>query len=437
MSDDETGPARPSNRARVRGFFLDIAPLRHDRDFRWLWAGQAVSGIGNQVTRIALPYQVYVLTHSTLAIAALAAFQLVPLLVFALGAGALADAFDRRRLLLMTQVGQAAGTAALAVLALQPAPSLAAIFAVAAVMASLGAIGHPASASAVPRLVPPDRLPAAIALNQLSFQASSIIGPAIGGILLATVGVAGAYGLDVLTFAASIVALIAIRPLPPLSSAVRPGLAAIAEGLRFARRRRVILSTFAIDLNAMIFGMPVALFPVLALDVFRVGPAGVGLLAAALATGGFLGAAMSGWVTRVERAGRAVAVAVAVWGLAILGFGLATFSFPLALVLLAVAGAADLVSAILRSTIVQLETPDELRGRVTSIHVLVVTGGPRIGDIEAAAVAAAVGAQLSVVSGGLLCVAGVVAVVRAFPELMAHRTDKRPASLLTVPRSKG
>lgn len=425
-SDPDAGPARRSNRARVRGLFLDTAPLRHDRDFRWLWTGQAIGGIGNQVTRIVLPYQVYVLTGSTLAIAGLAAFQLVPLLVFALGAGTLADAFDRRRLLLVTQLGQAAASAVLVVLALQPEPPLAAIFAVAAVIASLGAIGHPASASAVPRLVPPERLPAAIALNQLSFQASSIVGPAIGGILIATVGVAGAYGIDVVTFAASIVALLAIRPLAPLASAVRPGLAAIAEGLRFARRRRVILSTFAIDLNAMIFGMPVALFPVLALDVFRVGPAGVGLLAAALATGGFAGAALSGWVTRVERAGRAVVVAVAVWGLAIVGFGLATFSFPLALALLAVAGAADIVSAIFRSTIVQFETPDELRGRVTSIHVLVVTGGPRIGDIEAAAVAAAVGAQLSVVSGGLLCVAGVVAVVRAFPELMAHRTGKRP-----------
>jgi hypothetical protein len=177
----------------------------------------------------------------------------------------------------------------------------------------------------------------------------------------------------------------------------------------------------------MIFGMPTVLFAALALDVFRVGPAGVGFLAAAPAAGAFLGAALSGWVGRVQRTGRAVAIAVVAWGLAIAGFGLATFSFGLALLLLAIAGAADVLSAVFRSTIVQLETPDELRGRVSALHMLVVTSGPRIGDIEAAAVASLVGSQASVVSGGLLCVLGVVAVVRWFPELLHHRRTDAPA----------
>jgi hypothetical protein len=200
----------------------------------------------------------------------------------------------------------------------------------------------------------------------------------------------------------------------------RPGLAAIREGLRFAAGHRVILATFAIDLDAMIFGMPTSLFPILALDTFHAGPAGVGLLTAAPAAGAFLGALLSGWVGAVRRTGRAVILAVAAWGAAITAFGLVTFAFPLALAFLAVAGAADVLSAVFRSTIVQLEAPDELRGRVTALHLLVVTGGPRLGDMEAAGVAAVLGAQVSVVSGGLLCLAGIVAVVRRFPELAAH-----------------
>jgi MFS family permease len=411
----------------VRGLLVDVAPLRLDRDYRWLWAGQAVSGVGNQITRIALPYQVYVLTGSTLAIAGLTAVQLVPILVFVLGAGSLADAVDRRRLLLVTQLGQALCSLALVGLAIMAAPPLAAIFGVAFAASALSAIEQPARSSSTPRLVPPERLPAAIALGQLNFQVGSVVGPAVGGVLIATIGLGGAYFVDVVTFSASLIAILAIAPLPPLGVVARPGLAAIREGLRFAARRRVILSTFVIDLDAMVFGMPTALFPVLALDVFRTGPAGLGLLAAAPAVGAFLGALLSGWVSAVRRTGRAVVVAVIIWGLAIVGFGLSTFSFALALVCLAIAGAADVLSAVFRSTIVQLETPDELRGRVTAIHILAVTSGPRIGDIEAAGVAAFIGAQASVVSGGVLCVLGVAAVVRAFPELMTHVTRSGPA----------
>lgn len=352
--------------------------------------------------------------------AALTAVQLVPILVFGLGAGSLADAVDRRRVLLVTQSGQAIASLLLFLLALAPSPALGPILVVAFAAASLSAFDQPARASAVPRLVAPARLPAAIALNQLNFQTASVVGPAIGGFLLATVGVAGAYAVDVLTYLASLAALLALRPIPPLRGGTRPSLAGIREGLRFAARRRVILASFVIDLNAMVFGMPTALFPALALDVFRVGPAGVGALAAAVAAGGALGALLSGWVSRVRHVGRAVILAVAIWGLAITGFGLATFSFGLALAFLAVAGAADVISAVFRATIVQLAAPDELRGRVSSIHFMVVAGGPRLGDVEAATVASVVGAQASVVSGGLLCLLGVLAVVRLYPELARH-----------------
>ncbi|HEV8402056.1 MAG TPA: MFS transporter [Candidatus Limnocylindrales bacterium] len=400
--------------------FLDTAPLRRDRDFRWLWSGQVVSGMGNQISRIALPYQVYVLTGSTLAIGILSLFQLVPILVFALGAGSLADVMDRRRLLLLTQTALAACSLALVWLALQGSPPVILLFIIAAAAAGLGAVDQPARASSVPRLVPPERLSSAIALNQLNFQLASIVGPALGGILIATVGLAGAYAVDVVSFLAAIVALLAIAPLPPLGAVSRPGLAAINEGLAYVRRRRAILGSFVIDLDAMIFGMPTALFPVLALDVFGTGAVGFGLLAAAPAVGAFVGALLSGWVSGVRRTGRAILLAVVGWGLAITAFGLVTVSFPLALVFLAIAGAADVFSAVFRSALVQLETPDGLRGRVTSIHTLVVTGGPRLGDLEATVVAALTTPQFAVVSGGIACVIGVWFVARSFPELAQH-----------------
>jgi len=432
--------SRPSqasaSRGRLRRVFLDTAPLRLDRDFRWLWFGQSVSGIGNQVTRLALPYQVYVMTGSTLAIAALTLFQLVPILVFSLVAGSLADAVDRRRLLIVTQVGLMASSAIFVWLALMPAPPLLALFVVAFIAAGLGSIDQPARSSSIPRLVPAERLPAAIALGQLNFQIASVVGPALAGLIIATLGLPAAYGVDVASFAASFVALVAIAPLPPHATAARPGLTAIREGLSYVTSRRVILSTFVIDLDAMIFGMPTSLFPALALDVFRAGPTGLGLLAAAPAVGALLGALLSGWVSSVRRIGQAVIVAVAIWGVAIVLFGLSTFSFLLALVFLAIAGAADVLSAVFRSTIIQLTTPDQLRGRVSSIHILVVTSGPRLGDIEAAAAAAVIGAQASVISGGILCLLGVAVVARRFPELGRHVIEARRAATTTDATSR-
>jgi len=409
-----------SRGSRVRRVFLDTQPLRRDRDFRWLWSGQAVSGIGNQITRLALAYQVYALTGSTLAIAGLTLFQLVPILIFSLGAGSIADAVDRRRMLRITQLGMMASSTAFFMLALQRSVPLVAIYLVAFISGAFSSLDQPARSSAIPRLVPRERLPAALALGQLNFQTASVVGPTVAGIMIATVGVAGAYLVDVATFTASLLALTRIAPLPPFAGASRPGLSAIREGLRFAWERRVILATYVIDLDAMVFGMPTSLFPALALDVFHAGPTGLGLLAAAPSVGALLGALLSGWVSRVRRVGLAVIIAVGIWGVAITLFGLSVFSLPLALFFLAVAGAADVLSAVFRATIVQLAAPDQLRGRIASIQFLVVTSGPRVGDIEAAAVASVIGAQASVISGGVLCLLGLVGVVRLFPELARH-----------------
>ncbi|HEU0243652.1 MAG TPA: MFS transporter [Candidatus Limnocylindrales bacterium] len=416
---------RPSGRRRLGGLLVDPAPLRLDRDFRLLWIGQGISTLGRTFTLVAIPYQVYVLTGDLLAVGALSIVQLVATLIFALGGGAVADAVDRRRLLLLTQLGQAGCSLAFLAIALSAAPSLLAIYAVVFVSSALGSIDGPARAAAIPRLVPPERLHAAIGLNQLVFNAAWVIGPAIGGIILATFGVAAAYAIDVVTFASVIVALLLISPIPPAVDAVRPSVAAVAEGLRFARRRREVLATFIVDINAMVFGSPTSLFPALALDVFMVGPAGVGLMWSAVGFGAMLGALFSGWTTTVRRPGRAVLIAVAVWGLGITGFGLATFSFPLALGFLALAAGADVVSAVLRSGIVQLLTPDSLRGRVSSIHLLVVTSGPEIGNAEASLVASVIGTQAAVVSGGLLTLAGLGVIALAMPEF--SRLDMRSA----------
>jgi MFS family permease len=422
---------------RIGRILLDTAPLRLDRDYRWLWGGQVLSAMGSQITRLALPFQVYSLTGSTLAIAALTACQLIPILLFALVGGSLADAVDRRKLLLLTQAGMAACSLALVGLATMADPPLAAIFAIAFLAAGLSAIDLPTRSASVPRLVPPERLPAAIALNQLNNQAASIVGPAVAGLLLATVGLVGAYVVDVISFTATIVALLVIRPIPPLGDAARPGLAAIREGLRFARSRRPILGSFAIDLIATVFAMPTALFPVLALDVFRVGPIGLGFLAAAPAAGAFLGAIFSGWVGRVTRAGRAVVLAVLTWGLAITAFGVTALvatptAFVIGLLALALAGAADMLSAVFRNTIVQLEAPDELRGRVTSINSLVVTAGPRLGDVESALLAAVIGPAITVVVGGLLCVVGVGALTRWLPDYARHVIERPPPAAARV-----
>jgi MFS family permease len=421
-------PAKP--RGRLRSILVDLEPVRRDRDFRMLWLGQLVSGVGRQVTVVALPFELWQLTHSSLSIGLLALVQLVPILVFALGGGAVADAVDRRRLLLVTQLALAASSLCLALLALMPSPPIAALYVVAFFAAGMGAVDQPARSSAIPRLVPRQRLPAAIAVNSLSYQAVSVIGPVFAGVLISTTGIASAFAFDVVTFIAAIAALLAIAPIPPNAGAARPGLRAVAEGLSFARARRIVFATFVIDLDAMVFGMPSSLFPQLALTVFNAGAAGYGLLTAAPALGALFGATVTGWIGRVRRPGRGVVVAVAAWGVAIVAFGLLTVSFPLALGCLAIAGAADVISAVLRSSIVQLETPDPLRGRLMSIHTLVVTSGPRIGDAEAATVAAVAGAQFSVVSGGVLCLAGLVAVLRRFPELLAYETPRDVTPLI-------
>ena len=413
----------------MRGAILDLSPLRESPPFRMLWLGEVVSHIGRHITVVALPFQVYELTRSPLAVGLIGLVQFVPLVVLSPVGGALADSMDRRKLMLLTQMGLV-GTSLLFVGgAIAERPPLWFLYTVAAASAALAALDSPARTAAIPNLVGRDRLSSALALNQVLFQVSDIAGPALGGLLIARFGLVWAYAVDTLSFLAAIAAILALPRLHPKRAEgeqeVR-GLTAIRQGFSYLRGRRVLQSTFLIDLNAMVFGMPRALFPVLALDVFGVGPAGFGLLYAAPAVGALVGALLTGWVRRVRHQGRAVLWAVAAWGLAIVGFGLSTQAFWLALGFLAVAGASDVISAIFRGTILQESVPDSLRGRLSSIHFMVVVGGPRLGDLEAGAVAQLTTPVFSVVSGGVACLAGVVLLAVLVPQFARYHAGDPP-----------
>ena len=400
----------------ARRILLDVTPLRTSPDFRLLWTGQLVSVIGRQVTTVAVPFQVFQLTGSSLMVGLVSAAQLGPLLACSLIGGSIADAVDRRRLMLVMQVLLGVTSVGLAVNASLGRPGVWPLFVLTAVSAGLSAMDSPTRSASIPSIVGLDQVPAALALNQSLFQTATVVGPAVAGVLIGAVGVGAAYWLDAATFAFAAATVWRLRPLPPHGGGTRAGLASILEGLRFLRGRRALQGTFVIDVNAMVFGMPRALFPALGTGLFGGGAATVGLLYAAPGAGALVGALTTGWVSSVRRQGRAVVLAVVVWGASIAAFGAVSW-LPLALVLLAVAGAADVVSAVFRNTILQLSVPDRLRGRLSSVHIGVVTGGPLLGDAEAGAVAAVTTPRVAVVSGGLACVAGAVVVARLLPEL--------------------
>ena len=407
--------------ARIRGLALDLTPLRESREFRLLWFGEVISHTGRHITVVALPFQVYNQTRSALAVGMIGLVQVVPLLVCSIVGGVVADATDRRKVLLVTQVGLTGGSLVLVAGALAGDPPLWLLYGAAALIAAFSGLQEPARIAAIPTLVPANRLASAIVLNQVLFQFSDVVGPAIGGLILARFGLAWAYGVDVLTFLAALLTLAAMRPMPASRADDEPrGPAALQEGFAYLKGRRVIQSTFWVDLNAMIFGMPRALFPILAAETFHVGPTGLGLLYSAPAAGALVGALSTGWVTHVRHQGRAVLWAVAIWGAAIVAFGLSTQGFWLALGFLAIAGAADVISAVFRGTILQSSVPNRLRGRLSSIHFAVVVGGPRLGDAEAGLVAHLTSPVFSVVSGGAACVVGVAALALLVPQFARY-----------------
>ena len=415
-----------------RQLAIDLTPLRRSRDLRRIVAGQLLSTLGGQLTGVAVPFQVYALTRSSLDVGLVALAQVIPLMAGGLLGGALADAVDRRRLLLVAQAATALCSVGLALNA-DAGTALWPLFVVPAVAAGCAAATESGLSAMLPNLVRRSEVAAANAMFQALFQLAIVVGPALAGLLLAGAGVRFVYWIDAATMAAAIGVTFLIAPQPPAGATGRPpGLREIVAGFGYLRGRPVLQGAFLLDINAMVFGMPRAVFPALAATVFGGGARTLGLLYAAPGAGALLGAVTTGWVGRVRRQGRAVILAVLVWGAAIAGFGLSRW-LPAALALLAVAGCADVISAVFRSTIIQLAAPDELRGRLMGLQMAAVTAGPRVGDAETGAVAAAFGLATSVVSGGLACIAGALVLARLLPQFTRQRApipdDSVPAQV--------
>ena len=406
---------------------LDTTPLRRHRDFRLLFVGQLVSFFGNMITYVAVPYQAFAMTHSSLVVGLFGLVQLVPLLLLAFLGGALADAMDRRRLVQVTELSLALLSLTLLVNALLPRPQLWLLYVVAALAAGLDALQRPSLDALLPRLVERDELTAAGALNTLRGTFGMILGPAVAGLLIAVIGLAGAYGVDAATFVVSLALLRLMRAVPPPPDAERPSLRRVAEGLRYAGSRPELLGTYLVDMVAMFLGMPTALFTALAAQY--AGPhnaAGaastLGLLYTAPAVGAFVASFTSGWTGRIHRHGLAVILAAGAWGLAITGMGLAPWPW-LALLFLALAGGADGISGLFRGVIWNRTIPDALRGRLASIELISYSSGPLLGEVESGAVAAVFSPRISILSGGVLCVIGVGVLALALPRF--RRYDDR------------
>jgi MFS family permease len=406
---------------------VDMTPLRQSRDFRYLYLGQMAAFLARELTVVAVPYQAFVLTGSSLVVGSLGLAQLVPGLAVALLGGAFFDAFDRKKLMWISQVGQAVVAAGLMVNAAIPSPALWPLFVLSGLNAGLSSIDTSTRIAVTPSLVTRDLLPAALALNQTMATLGGAAGPAIAGVLIATFGISFSFGLEAFIFLLAALSAVGIRSLPKMDQNATLGLRSVADGFRYIRAQRRITSTFVIDLNAMIFAMPRALFPALGIGLFGGDASTVGLLYAAPGTGALVAASTAGWVGGVKRQGLMVVSSILVWGVAMTLFGLVG-SLPLALALLAIAGSADVVSAVFRGTIVQLTVPDHLRGRISGVHVAVVRSGPRLGDLRAGAVAAATSEQFSVVSGGILAILGTLLIAKLYPELIGEDSSPQPAS---------
>jgi MFS family permease len=420
----EFGRPEPPRRGLLARIAVDIRPLRESRDFRRLWFGTGISAIGSQITTVAIPFQLYDLTRSTLLVGLLGIAALVPLLIVPIYGGAVADAVDKRRLLLLSDIALLVVSAGLVTNAMLPEPKTWFLFVAEALGTAAYGFQRPARNALTPRLVGEEQLLAAIAVEDVVFTLARVAGPALGGVLIAAIGLPGAYGIDIATFAASLLAIWLLPPVPPSPDADRPSLQSILDGFRYVLSRKVLLGIFIVDTNAMIFGMPRSVFPAFA-DKLGGGPSVLGLMYAAPFAGALVASLVSGWMNAVRRQGLAVCIAAGAWGIAIalVGFAQAVW---VALVFLAVAGAADFVSAVLRGNILLTATPDAMRGRLSGIELAQVAGAPELGNVEAGIVAELTSIRASIVSGGLLSVAGTALTALAIPALVRYDA-RRPS----------
>lgn len=405
----------------VKMIIVDIEPLRASRRFRWLYFGQFGAQMARQILIVAVPYQVFVLTESSLWVGVVGLVQIVPLIVCSIIGGTAADAFDRRKLLVAVELGMAATSVGFALNTGENA-LLWPILVLIALNAGISGVEAPARNAVIPSVVPPDQLTAAFAVQQTLVQTLQVAGPALAGLLMAQLGIAAAYWLSAATALTTAFALIPLGVQRPEGASGKITVGAIGEGWRYLRSIPLLQQVMLIDLNAMVFGMPRALFPVIGTVVLGGDAATVGLLHAAPGIGALAGALTTGWVSAVKRQGRVVVYAVVGWGLAIAAFGL-TRNLWVAMALLAVAGASDVISNVFRNTILQTAVPDGLRGRLTAFKVALSGGGPRLGDAESGAVASLTSPAFSVVSGGLASVLGTAFIAWRGREIWDQTTD--------------
>jgi len=404
------------SRRRPRKLGLDLSPLRI-RDFRLLFTASGVSSFGSTLTYVAIPFQVKELTNDPLMVGLLGLCELLPLLFMAFVGGALADYIDRRKLVLYSEVAFTALTFLLLVNALLGTPQVWLLFVIASTTAAIDGVQRPAMDAMIPRLAPAEKMPAVAALNSLRWQVAQIGGPTVAGLLIAGAGMGWVYAFDLATFVVSLGCLALIRAVPPPEAADRPSLRSVAEGLRYARSRPELLGTYLIDINAMFFAFPIALYPFLA-DRYG-GPAVLGLFYAALSAGSMVVTLTSGWTGRIHRHGLAVTLAAGAWGLGIVLFGVAD-ALWLALAGLFIAGGSDMISGIFRSTIWNQTIPDHLRGRLAGIEMLSYLTGPMLGQTRAGLTARFLGNPGAVIWGGVLCVAGTIALGAALPRFLRY-----------------
>lgn len=400
---------------------IDITLLKNNRDFALLYTGQFVSFIGAMITSVVLPYQIYSISKSTLMVGLLSLAQLLPLLITALLGGVLADRYNRRKLVMISESLLMLGCIALIINAYQSNPSIAIIFVVASIMSAITGLHRPAFDSMTQQLVSPENYKALGALSGFKFGFCMIVGPAIAGILIAAYGIFLTYIVDCLTFIISLITLCLIKHRQKPHLIEHPSImSSLNQGIQFALKRQELMGSYCVDFFAMIFAMPTALFPAMA--VAFGGVKTLGLLYAAPAVGSLFISLFSGWTANVKRDGKAIAIAAALWGISMIGFGLSSALGP-ALIFLALAGAFDAVSGIFRSTLWNHTIPHDFRGRLAGIEMLSYLSGPKLGDTRAGVIASYVGITTAIVSGGILCVVGVAACCLLMPKFWKYRSE--------------
>jgi MFS family permease len=395
---------------------LDLTPLRISRDYRLLFFGQLVSFFGTMMTFVVVPFQMYQLTQSNLYVGLLGVAEFVPMFLLAFIGGALADAIDRRKMLRVTEIGQTITTAILLGNALLDQPQVWVLYVAVALHAGLAGLQRPSFEALIPRIIPPEHLSAVAALNSLRFNIGFIVSPIIGGLIASQFSAYWAYAIDVVTFAASLAAVWMIQAVPPPEMADKPSFASIKKGFRYAMSRQELLGTYLIDINAMLFGMPKALFPALAVSF---GAGSVGFFYSSIAVGSLVAALTTGWAKWVNRHGLAVTLAAGMWGVAIIFFGFST-NLYVALFFLGLAGFFDMISGVFRMTIWNQTIPDHLRGRLAGIEMISFLTGPMLGDAEAGIIAHYFSVKTAVISGGVLTVAGTIILAILLPKFIKY-----------------